>query len=260
MATTGTTADTRAQALLNAVEQRSVLQPFSAEQPDLSLADAYAIQSRTLAARLQSGDRQIGWKVGLTSAATQAELGLHEPISGYLLDSALWRDGATVPMERFIALRLEPEIAFRLRRGLKGPGVTAADVAQATEGVAAAYELVDSRFNWHCTPIDGVADNSYDAGAVIGPLLPLADVDLLLEQVTVEQNGKTVAQATGAAVMGDPINAVVWLANHLPTRGAELRAGDYVLTGSLTRILTPVPGNTIRASFSRLGSIALRFS
>jgi 2-oxopent-4-enoate/cis-2-oxohex-4-enoate hydratase len=250
-----------AERLVEAAASRVPVDAFSDDHPALTPADGYQVQREVLRLRRRAGDRRIGWKVGLTSAAARAELGMHEPIAGALLASSFWTDGAALPFDRFIAPAVEPEIAVVLGRDLAGPGVTALDALRATEAVAAGLEIVDSRFReWKCRIADAVADNAFDAGVVIGGrLTDPAGLDLRLEGVGVEQDGRLVATAAGAAALDHPLNAVAWLANHLAALSLGLRAGVVVLTGSLTRILRVQPGTHVRAAFTRLGAVGVRF-
>ena len=250
-----------AEALLAAETSRTVLPLLTSDQPDLTVADAYRIQLDTLLLRRRAGDRRVGWKVGCVSPATRAELGIDDPIGGYVVASAVWPEDEAVPRGRFIAPGVEPEIALVLGRDVAGPRVTATDVLRATDGVTAALEVVDSRFGtWKCGVVDAVADNAFAAGVVLaGAMTAVSGLDLRLEGVAVAHNGRLVATAAGAAALGHPVNAVVWLVNHLAALGSGLKAGDIVLTGSLTRILRPQAGDTVHAAFTRVGTVGMRF-
>jgi 2-keto-4-pentenoate hydratase len=251
-----------AESLVGAAVARAPLSPLSDTVADLDVADGYRIQQETLRLRRRAGERRIGWKVGLTSAATRAELGIDEPIAGYLLASGMVLDGQEAACDRFIAPALEPEIAIVMGRDLAGPGVTALDAARAADGAAPALEIVDSRFSdWKCGIAAVVADNSFASGLVLASTVtPLASVDLRLEGVVLEHNGRMAGTAAGAAALGHPLNAVAWLANHLGRLGLALRAGDVVLTGSLTAIVRVQSADTVRASFTRIGSVGVRFA
>jgi 2-keto-4-pentenoate hydratase len=250
-----------AEALLAAEASRTALAPLTNEHAGLTVADAYRIQLDTLLLRRRAGERRVGWKVGLTSAATRAEVGIDEPVSGYVLASTVWPEADAVPLGRFIAPGVEAELALVLGRDVAGPRVTATDVLRATEGAIAAVEIVDSRFGmWTCGIVDAVADNAFAAGVVFaGAMVDVNGVDLRLEGVVVEHNGRRAATAAGAAVLGHPVNAVVWLVNHLAALGFGLKAGDVVLTGSLTHILRPQSGDTVHAAFTRVGALTVRF-
>jgi 2-keto-4-pentenoate hydratase len=249
-----------AEVLREAATARIPIDPLSAEHPGLTAADGYAIQREGVRLRRRLGDRRVGWKVGLTSQATRAELGLAGPIAGALLASTALTDGAGPSIEAFIAPGVEPEIAVVMARDLAGPGVTAMDDTRAAEGVTAALEIVDSRVrDWKGTLVDAVADNAFAAAFVLGGRLrPLRDVDLRLEGVVVEHGGRVTATAAGAAALDHPLNAVVWLVNHLAGLGAGLEAGDVVLTGSLTRIHRVHAGDHVRAAFTHLGAAGVR--
>src|SRR5688572_4315232 len=251
-----------AESLVEAATARAPLPSLSETAGDLDVADGYRIQQETLRLRRRGGQRRIGWKVGLTSAATRAELGIDEPIAGYLLSSGLVVDGQQVGFDRFIAPALEPEIGVVMGRDLGGPGITALDAARAADGAIPALEIVDSRFReWKCAIAAVVADNSFASGLVIpSTVTPLAAVDLRFEGVLIEHNGLRAGTAAGAAALGHPLHAAAWLANHLGRLGRALRAGDVVLTGSLTSIVRVRPGDIVRASFTRLGSVGVRFA
>lgn len=251
-----------AEIVLEAAAVRVPIAPLTDEQSDLTMADAYGIQREAVRLRRRGGERRVGWKVGLTSAATRTELGMTEPVSGALLSATAWTDGARLPLDAFIAPGVEPEIAVVLGRDLAGPGITALDVVRAAEGATAALEIVDSRFrDWKATLVDVVADNAFAAGFILGTgLRPLRDLDLRLEGVVVEHGGRLAATAAGAASLDHPLNAVVWLANHLATLGSSLKAGDVVLTGSLTRIHRVQAGDHLRAAFTHLGAVGVRFA
>jgi 2-keto-4-pentenoate hydratase len=243
-----------AESLVAASSTRAALASFSEEIAELSLADAYRIQFETLRIRRRAGERRAGWKIGF-------EPDIRTPIAGYLLASTVWIDGADLSRERFIAPGLEATIAIVLGRDLSGPGVTVTDVAAATGGVVAALEAVDVRVrDRECSLADAVADNAFAAGVVRGGVLhPLGVLDLRLEGVTVELNGRLVATAAGAAALGHPLAAVAWLTQILAGAGLGLKAGDLVLTGGLAGIREARVGDTARAAFTRLGAVAARF-
>lgn len=204
--------------LLREAERRAApVDPLSALLPGLDLADAYAIQRENVTRRLADGATVVGHKVGLTSAAMQRLLGVDEPDFGHLLDDMVHRDGAPVFAARYCRPRIEPEICFRLARPLSGPGVTAEDVLAATEAVAPALEIVDSRIrDWRITLVDTVADNAGSAGPVCGTWTPLAAApDLADIGVDLVVGGERVASGSGREVQGHPAAAVAWPANAL---------------------------------------------
>jgi 2-keto-4-pentenoate hydratase len=149
-------------------------------------------------------------------------------------------------------------VAFRMRTRLVGPGVTAATALAALEGGVAALELPDFLYSGKPRVGDFIANSVIAQAVVLGsPLQPLQGIDLALEGVVYEHNGDIVGTYTAAEVMGDPLNALAWLANHLATRGLALEPGDVVMSGAISKLLRPKPGDTIRARFTRLGSVSV---
>jgi 2-keto-4-pentenoate hydratase len=183
------------------------------------------------------------------------------PLYGWLTDDMQVDTGETVRCERYIQPRVEPEIAFLLGRDLEGPHVTAAHVLAATEAVFGAVDILDSRYAGYAfTFNDVVADNASSAGFVLGgtPLDPYG-LDLRLTGCVLEKNGELVSTAAGAAVMGHPAAAVAWLVRALAARGKGLEAGHVVLAGGLTEAVAVAPGDTVVATFDRLGSVEIPF-
>ncbi len=249
-----------ADALWNAARDRAPIRPPSESVPGLDVADAYAIQQVNLRRRLNAGAALVGRKIGLTSKAMQTLLGVDEPDFGFVLDDMVIA-GGSVDTSRFCSPRVEPEIAFLLRDSLRGPGVTIADVYAATQSVAAALEIVDSRIaDWQLTLADTVADNASSGAVAIGEWLPCTG-DLGLPQVvaTLSLNGTEIDWGTGDAVMGDPAAAVAWLANALAEYDTELTAGQFVMSGSFTTAAFVQPGDTATATFDTLGAVSLTF-
>ncbi len=225
----------------------------------LSIEDAYQIQEtlrRTLETR---GELTVGWKAAFTAQAARQTFKVSEPVSGFLLASGVYASGDEVPIGRFAQLGVEAEIAFLLRSDLRGPGVTPGSALLALAGALPALELIDVRFTGHPKAADVVADGAYANAIVLGqPLTPVA-FDLALEGVVYELNGRVMATNTAAEVMGNPLASLVWLANHLGRRGLHLEAGQVVMSGSISQILWPKAGDEVRATFTRLGSVAARF-
>jgi 2-keto-4-pentenoate hydratase len=234
--------------------------PLTEDAPDLKLDEAYAIQREVERALVSRGERVVGWKVGFTSPALQESFGVTEPVFGFLLGSGVFASGDAIPMSRFVGAAVEVEIAFLLKSALAGPGVSAASALLAVEGAMPSFELVDFRHSGKPRGADVVADGVYTKGIVLGrPLSPVAGVDLALEGVVFEQNGQIVGTNTAAEVMGNPLASLAWLANSLGRMGRGLAAGDVVLTGNISKVLRPKPGDSMRASFTRLGSVSCRF-
>jgi 2-oxo-3-hexenedioate decarboxylase/2-keto-4-pentenoate hydratase len=229
--------------------------PVTERFPGLDVADAYAIQLLNVAGRPIAGH-----KVGLTAQAMRDMLGVDEPDYGHLLDDMVLADGATVEWAGLCQPRVEPEITFILDRGLRGPGVTAADVRAATRAVVASIEIPCSRIaDWRITLADTIADNA-SAGVMVrgadpkrlDDLPPLAD--LACELVV---NGAVVATGSGASVLGDPARAVAWLANTLGPLGVTLEPGHLVMPGSCTAAPLVRAGDRVEARFEALGSASV---
>lgn len=234
--------------------------PLTETDPGLSIQQAYAIQGALEQALIAQGERVIGWKAGFTSPALQESYGVHEPVGGFMLASGVFASGDAVPLDRFKSVGVEVEVAFLLKADLVGPGVTPASVLLAVEGAMPALELIDFRLSGKPRGTDVIADGVYANAIVLGrPLSPLAGLDLSLEGVVYEQSGKIVGTHTAAEVMGNPLNSLTWLVNKLATLGRSLRAGDVVLSGSISMVLRPGAGDSVRATFTRLGSVACRF-
>ena len=247
--------------LYDALVARTPIAPLSAAHPDMTIEDAYHVQQRMIARRLEKGDRVIGKKIGVTSKAVMNMLGVHQPDFGYLLDSMVFNEGESVDMDTLIQPKAEGEIAFLLKKDLQGPGVTAADVLAATEGVMACFEIVDSRIqDWKIKIQDTVADNASCGVFVLGDrLVDPRDVDLVTVGMVLEKNGDIVATGAGAAALGHPANAVAWLANTLGQHGIALEAGEVVLSGSLGIMVPVTAGDSLRVTMCGIGGCSVRF-
>lgn len=252
--------DTLARGLFEAFESGEPVDPPVATHPGMTVADAYAVQRALVALHAEAGRTATGRKIGLTSLAMQQQLGVDSPDFGVLLDTHTWTDGATLSMGDLGAIlpRLEGEIAFVLRRPL-GAGTTAADVLEATESVLPVFEVIDSRVrDWRIGLVDTVSDNASCLGGVLGTPVPLGTVGPLPEiAMTFTKDGETVQEGTGDAVMGDPAQAVAWLADELGRHGDELPAGQPILSGSLTAAVPADPGRYVADFGPRLGAVSV---
>ncbi|HWC03070.1 MAG TPA: fumarylacetoacetate hydrolase family protein [Methylomirabilota bacterium] len=228
--------------------------------PSIALDAAYRIQDELRQALVARGERVIGWKAGLTGRISQEAMGIDHPVSGFLLGEGVYATGGPVPLSRFAELAVEVELAFLLKRDLAGPGVTPAAALLAVEGALPALELVEFRWDGKPTAGDLVADGVYGNAIVLGqPLTPVVGLDLSVEGVVYEMSGQVMATNTAAEVLGNPLNSLAWLANHLGARDLELRAGDLVMSGSISALLRPKAGDVVTARFTRLGSVSARF-
>ena len=247
--------------LYEALVAGKTLAPLTSRHPDITIEDAYHIQQRMIARRLEKGERVIGKKIGVTSKAVMNMLGVHQPDFGYLLDGMVYNEGESIPMETLIQPKAEGEIAFLLKEDLQGPGVTAADVIAATEGVMACFEIVDSRItDWKIKIQDTVADNASCGVFVLGDqLVDIANIDLATCGMVLEKNGEIVVTGAGAATMGHPVNAMVWLTNTLGKLGITLKAGDIVLSGAMGAMVPVAKGDNLRMTIGGLGGCSVRF-
>lgn len=228
---------------------------------ELSVADAYQVQLINIERRLKSGRRIVGCKVGLTSLAMQRMLGVDQPDFGHILDDMVIRNGGRCATSELIAPRVEPEIAFVLAKALRGPGVSRADVLAATEYVTPALEIIDTRIkDWKIGLVDTIADNASSAQIVLGDQKTSPrDCDLRLVGMILEKNGQLAETGAGAAALGHPAEAVAWLVKKLGEFGQQIAAGSIVMPGALCRAIDVVAGDSVTATFDRLGSVQVSF-
>lgn len=249
-------------ALYQALVERKTIEPLTNREADITIEDAYHIQQRMIARRVEKGERIVGKKIGVTSQAVMTMLGVGQPDFGYMLDGMIYGDGAAIDAGTLIQPKAEGEIAFVLKKDLMGPGVSAADVLAATEGVMACFEIVDSRItDWKIKIQDTVADNASCGVFVLGDRMvdPYA-IDLRTCGMVLEKNGEIVVTGAGAATMGSPVNAVVWLANTLGKLGIPLKAGEVILSGALGAMVPVKAGDNLRVTIGDIGGCSVRFS
>lgn len=251
--------DRIAAVLIEAARSRQAVPPLTAEYPDLDFDTAYDVQDAVVEARIAAGATVVGAKLGLTSRAKQLQMKVDRPLYGFLTDDMQIDTGDQLRIDNFIQPRCEPEIAFLLGRDLSGPQVTAAHVLAATDLVFPAIDVLDSRFTGYTfTFTDVIADNSSSAGFTLGGCGVSPDgIDLRLVGCTFEHNGRVIATAAGAAVMGHPAASVAWMVRQLARRGGGLTAGQVVMAGALTEAVAVSPGDTVVARFDRLGTVEL---
>ncbi|MEV7649120.1 2-keto-4-pentenoate hydratase [Arthrobacter sp. NPDC089319] len=248
--------------LLGAYNTGTPIPPLTQTHPALGLEEAYAIQMAQVETWQRGGRVLKGHKVGLTSAAIQKQLGVSEPDYGHLFADTFYMDSEPIRADTFIQPRIEPEIAFVLKKPLQGPGVTVAEAIAAVDFAVASLEIIDSRIaNWKITLPDTIADNASSGGVVLGSRpVRLDDLDLRLTGIVLYRNGQIAGTGAGGAVMGSPINALTWLANTVGRLGVGLEAGSVILPGALTAAIDVRPGDTISANFAGLGSVTASFA
>ncbi|MES2256994.1 MAG: 2-oxopent-4-enoate hydratase [Pseudomonadota bacterium] len=247
--------------LYSAFAECRAIVPLSERYPDISIDDGYRIQQRMIARRLEQGERIVGKKIGVTSQAVMSMLKVGQPDFGYMLDGMIYSDGAAIEASSLIQPKAEGEIAFVLKKDLMGPGISAAEVLAATEGVMACFEIVDSRIrDWKITIQDTIADNASCGVFVLGDrMVDPRTLDLRTCGMVLEKNGEVVVTGAGAATMGSPVNAVVWLANTMGRLGIALKAGEIILSGALGGMVPVAAGDNLRVAIGGIGGCSVRF-
>lgn len=261
--TSATAVEELGDALFAALESCRTLSPLTTTHPDISIDDAYRISLRLLERRQGAGERLIGKKIGVTSRVVMEMLGVHQPDFGFLTDAMLVENGARVSLDgRLIQPRAEAEIAFRLKKNLKGPGIDEAAVIDATASIHPCFEIVDSRIeDWKIRIEDTVADNASCGIFVVGDAMARPeDFDFETCGVVVWKNDEIISTGAGAAALGSPLTAVAWLANTLGGYGITLSAGDIILSGSLVPLEPARPGDRFRLKIAGLGEAAISFA
>ncbi|MCM3568059.1 2-keto-4-pentenoate hydratase [Neobacillus mesonae] len=249
--------------LLKAEKQKKPVNRFVDVYPELDETLAYQVQERLVDIKCkEENTKKIGRKLGLTSKAKQQMIGVHEPSYGVLLENMQLFEDEKISLAPFIHPKLEPEIAFIFNKEVKGPHVTVADVLAATEYIAPAVELIDSRFHgFSFTLPDAVADNSSSSRFIIGErFYSPKNFDMKLMGMVFKQNGEVVATGAGAAVMGHPARAIAWLANRLYKVGQSIHPGEVVLSGSLSAAIKIEAGDHFTAGFDGLGMVEAVFT
>lgn len=223
---------------------------------------AYRVQHANVQKRIVEGDAQVGFKVGMTSAAVQQQLGYFEPNYGHLFKSREYLHGCTIPQKTLIQPRAEGEIAFVLGKDLSRKGLRLSDVVRAIDYAVCSIEILDSRIQgWDIGPVDSIADNG-SGGAHVLSMSPrnISDCDLALSGMIGRKNGQIETLGVGAASMSNPLLAVLWLAEKLASTDRPLRAGDVVLSGSLGPIVTLKPGDVFEVEIGGLGSVCIHLA
>jgi len=248
--------------LFAALRERRTVPPLSTRHPALTIDQAYGISLHLLKRREAEGERVIGKKIGVTSKPVQDMLDVRQPDFGFLTDRMQYPNGAAIPVAgHLIAPRAEAEIAFRLKSDLVGPNITEADVLAATECIMPCFEIVDSRIrDWKIRIQDTVADNASCGVFVLGDAArDPHDFDLPALHVKVFKNGQPLSEGRGAAVQGNPLTAVAWLANTLGRYDIPFKAGDIILSGSVVPLEPVKAGDVMRCVIDGFGEASCSF-
>jgi 2-oxo-hept-3-ene-1,7-dioate hydratase len=256
-----------AERLQVAEKTRTQIRQFSLEHPEITIEDAYAIQREWVRLKLAEGRTLKGHKIGLTSRAMQRTSNITEPDYGALLDDMFFPEGSDIPAARFIAPRVETELAFILKAPLEGPDCTLFDVLNATDYILPAVEIIDQRIQ-PLDPdtgrtrkvMDTISDNAANAGIVLGgrPFKP-DQFDLRWVAALCYRNGVIEESGVAAAVLNHPAHGPAWLANRLHPYGERLEAGEVILGGSFTAPVAAKAGDTFHFDYGPCGSVAFRF-
>ncbi len=257
-----------AERLHQAEKTRKQIRQLSQDHPGITIEDAYAIQKAWVEIKLAEGRVIKGHKIGLTSKAMQSALNIDEPDSGVLFDDMFFADGGLVPTDRFIATRVEAELAFIMKHRLAGPDCTMFDVLNATDFVVPALEILDTRIE-RIDPVtkstrksfDTIADNAANAGIVMGgrPFRPL-EADLRWIGALCYRNGQLEETGLAAGVLNHPATSMAWLVNKIAPLGLALEPGQVVLSGSFIRPIEARKGDTIQADYGPYGSVSCYFA
>lgn len=249
-----------AHALYHALCTGDPIAPLTETYGGLTIDQAYEISLAVYALRKKAGEKDIGKKIGITSDAVMNMLGVNQPDFGFLTDR-MWAKDNVVDTRNMILPRAEAEIAFKLKSDLTGPDITEQDVFEATESIAACFEVVDSRVkDWKIKIQDTIADNASCGTMAIGSnWIDPTRVDLLGCKAVVTKNGEKLSEGVGAATFGSPLKAVAWLANTLGERGIPFRAGEIILSGSLVPLEPVMPGDHMHVSIDGIGECEVSF-
>ncbi|MDN6132527.1 MAG: 2-oxo-hepta-3-ene-1,7-dioate hydratase [Brevibacterium sp.] len=247
--------------LAQAEKNRSKISLLTAQYPDMTVEDAYAVQNEWRRRGEASGRRLIGHKIGLTSKPMQQATGISEPDYGAIFADQVYDTGSVIDHSQYSGVRVEVELAFVLKDELRGPDISLIDVLRATEYVVPALEVLSSRIEMEGrTIVDTISDNAALGAMVLGGRPMAVDaVDLRRVGALLYRNESIEDSGLAAAVLDHPARGIVWLANKLAEHGDVLKAGETVLAGSFTRPMWVSPGDTVHADYGDLGVITCRF-
>lgn len=237
------------------------IQKLTNEYPAMTIADGYAVQSELRRRFIAQGHKLVGWKAGLTSKAKMQQMGVSVPSIGFLTDRMARPENSAITTSDMVHPRVECEVAFVMKKTLRGPNCTREDVLAATDYVLPAVEVIDSRFSGFKFDLESVVADNGSSARFVGGGRPryVEDIDLPTLGVVMEKNGEIVTLGAAAAVLGHPAEAIAMLVNILDELGEELPAGSFVMSGGITEAIPVKPGDSIVARFQELGSVSLRF-
>ena len=247
--------------LAEAAASGQAIAPLRERLLQADLEGAYAIQELNTQRGLAAGRRLVGRKIGLTSLAVQAQLGVDQPDFGMLFADMAVGDAEPLALSRLIQPKVEAEVALVIGRDLTHERHTYADLIRATEYALPAIEIVDSRIeNWNIRFLDTVADNASSGLFVLGGRpTKLSDFDITDCAMQMKRGEEVLSRGNGRACLGSPLNAAVWLADVMVRCGRPLLAGDVVLTGALGPMVTVSEASRFDVAIAGLGSVSALF-
>lgn len=250
-----------AREIYTAEQNTEAIIPITDRYPDITSTEAYKVQLEYVKEREDNGAVVKGKKIGLTSQAMQDMLGVNQPDYGHIFDDMIYNEGDILEVNRFIKPRIEFEIAFVLKDDVNPKTVTVDNIASYVDYILPAAELIDSRIeDWRIKFEDTVADNGSSAGVILGQKhLSLSDVNLPGEKMEIIKNGEKIDEGYGSAVLGNPLKAIVWLAQSLHEYDITLRKGEVILAGSLTKAMDVATGDRFEAYFDNFGKVTTQF-
>lgn len=253
--------------LHKAEKDRTQIEATTVLYPDMTIQDAYAVQSAWMDIKKEEGRKVVGYKIGLTSRTMQVSMNIDEPDYGTLLDDMVFEEGSTIETQAFLDPRIEVELAFILKKPLFGKNVSVTEVLNATDYVVPALELIAARTyrvhpdtGYKRTVKDTISDNAANGGIILGgrPIKPDA-IDLRWVSALMYRNGVIEESGVAAAVLNHPAKGIAWLAQKYAEHGIGLEPGQIILAGSFTRPVMVRPGDTFHVEYNDLGSVACHF-
>lgn len=261
MTTPGTIADI-AKRLRTAQETQTPIPAFADELDKNDYAAAYAIQRQNFEHWRNAGRRCTGWKIGLTSKRVQAQLGVDQPDYGALFADTEITGNTPFPIQNLIAPRVEAELALVLKSDITNPDASIEELAKTIEWVIPSLEIVDSRLkDWKIGILDTIGDNGASAAYVLGTeRKKISEINLETCQMELLKNGAQASNGKGSDCLGNPLNALKWLATTLIDHGTPLRAGDLVMTGALGPMVSAKAGDSFEATIGDFAPVRISFS
>lgn len=251
-----------AETIRKADKSKTACSPIRQYLKRKDLQTAYQIQKINIDYHLENGQQEVGKKIGLTSKKVQAQLGVNQPDFGILLSNMQVKNGAEIPFPDLMQPKAEAEIAFVLKKDLLDKNITIDDIIDAVDYVCAAIEIVGSRIeNWDIQITDTIADNASSSHFVLGnKKVSLEDLDLKNCRMKLYKNNELVSEGNGKACLGNPLNAVVWLAKKMVELDNPLKKGEVILSGALGPMIKINQGDIFKAEIDGFDTVKFSIS